>query len=151
MSKPTIGFIGLGLMGGAMAGRLQDQGYQLTVLGNTDRTYLDAAIARGAVEAGNAKEVAEASDIVMLCMGTSDHVEGRMRGDEGVIAGLRAGATVVDFGTSLPSSSRTLATEVAAAGGTFLDAPLGRTPAHAKDGLLNIMTSGDKAAFDKVE
>ena len=151
MSKPSIGFIGLGLMGGAMAGRLQDQGYALTVLGNRDRTYLDAAIARGATEAPNAKAVAQASDIVMLCMGTSDHVESRMRGAEGVIAGLRAGATVVDFGTSLPGSSRTLAGEVAAAGGTYLDAPLGRTPAHAKDGLLNIMAAGDKAAFDAIE
>jgi 2-hydroxy-3-oxopropionate reductase len=151
MTKPTIGFIGLGLMGGAMAGRLLDQGYALTVLGNRDRTYLDAAIARGATEAKTAKEVAAGSDVIMLCMGTSDHVEGRMRGDDGVIAGLRKGATVVDFGTSLPGSSRTLASEVASAGGTFLDAPLGRTPSHAKDGLLNIMASGDKAAFDKVE
>ncbi len=151
MTKPTIGFIGLGLMGGAMVGRLQDQGYALTVLGNRDRTHLDAAIARGATEAKTAKDVAAASDIVMLCMGTSDHVEGRMRGDDGVIAGLRNGATVVDFGTSLPGSSRTLAKEVTAAGGAFLDAPLGRTPSHAKDGLLNIMTSGNKAAFDKVE
>jgi 3-hydroxyisobutyrate dehydrogenase-like beta-hydroxyacid dehydrogenase len=151
MSKPAIGFIGLGLMGGAMVGRLQDLGYELTILGNRDRTYLDAAIARGATEAANAKAVAQASDIVMLCMGTSDHVEARMRGDDGVIAGLRPGATVIDFGTSLPGSSRTLAGEVAAAGGTFLDAPLGRTPQHAVDGLLNIMASGDKAAFDKVE
>jgi 2-hydroxy-3-oxopropionate reductase len=151
MTKPAIGFIGLGLMGGAMVGRLQDLDYPLTVLGNRDRTYLDKAIARGATEAPNAKAVAEASDIVMLCMGTSDHVEARMRGDDGVIAGLRPGAVVIDFGTSLPGSSRTLAKEVAAAGGTFLDAPLGRTPQHAVDGLLNIMASGDKAAFDKVE
>lgn len=151
MSKPTIGFIGLGLMGGAMVGRLQDTGYSVTVLGNRDRTYLDAAIARGAVEAPNAKAVAQASDIVMLCMGTSDQVEARMRGDDGVIAGLRTGTTVVDFGTSLPGSSRTLAQEVASAGGTFLDAPLGRTPTHAKDGLLNIMASGDKDAFDAAE
>lgn len=151
MSKPSIGFIGLGLMGGAMAGRLQDLGYGLTVLGNRDRTYLDAAIARGATEASSAKAVAEASDIVMLCMGTSDHVEARMRGADGVMAGLRKGATVIDFGTSLPASSRTLAGEVASAGGNFLDAPLGRTPGHAKDGLLNIMASGDKDAFDAVE
>lgn len=151
MSKPSIGFIGLGLMGSAMVGRLQDLGYDLTVLGNRDRTYLDVAIARGATEAANAKEVAEASDIVMLCMGTSDHVESRMRGPEGVIAGLRKGAIVLDFGTSLPGSSRTLAGEFANAGGTFLDAPLGRTPDHAKAGLLNIMASGDKAAFDVVE
>jgi 2-hydroxy-3-oxopropionate reductase len=151
MSKPTIGFIGLGLMGGAMVGRLQNKGYDVVVLGNRDRTYLDAAIARGATEAANARELAAASDIVMLCMGTSDHVESRMRGPEGVIAGLKPGSTVIDFGTSLPGSTRVLGDEVEAAGGTYLDAPLGRTPMHAKDGLLNIMASGDKAAFDAVE
>jgi 3-hydroxyisobutyrate dehydrogenase-like beta-hydroxyacid dehydrogenase len=112
---------------------------------------LDLAISRGATEAVTAKDVAQGSDIVMLCMGTSDHVESRMRGGDGVIAGLRAGATVIDFGTSLPGSSRTLAVEVLQAGGHFLDAPLGRTPAHAKDGLLNIMTSGDKNTFDGIE
>ena len=151
MSKPAIGFIGLGLMGGAMVGRLQDQGYDLTVLGNTDRTHVDAALARGAGEASNGRAVAESSDIVMLCMGTSDHVESRMRGEDGVLAGLRPGAVVIDFGTSLPGSTRALGEETAAAGGTYLDAPLGRTPSHAKDGLLNIMCSGDRAVFDKVE
>ncbi|WP_298261156.1 NAD(P)-dependent oxidoreductase [uncultured Litoreibacter sp.] len=149
MSK--IGFIGLGLMGGAMVGRLQDQGHELVVLGNRDRTYIDQAIARGATEVGTARDVAEACEIVMLCMGTSDQVEGRMLGDEGVIAGLASGATVIDFGTSLPASTKALGVQVAAAGGAYLDAPLGRTPAHAVDGLLNIMCSGDKAAFDKVK
>ncbi|MEM1388861.1 MAG: NAD(P)-dependent oxidoreductase [Pseudomonadota bacterium] len=150
MSKPQIGFIGLGLMGGAMVGRLQDEGYSLTVLANRDRTEIDKAIARGATEAANAKAVAEASDIVMLCMGTSDQVESRMRGPEGVLAGMRDGAVIIDFGTSLPGSTRVLAQEVADAGGAYLDAPLGRTPSHAKDGLLNIMGAGDKAAFDRV-
>ncbi|MEP3294971.1 MAG: NAD(P)-dependent oxidoreductase [Pseudoruegeria sp.] len=151
MNKPKIGFIGLGLMGGSIVSRLQDLGYELTVLGNRDRTHLDAAIARGAKEATTANDVAKSSDIVMLCMGTSDHVESRMRGDDGVIAGLHPGATVIDFGTSLPASSRALAAEVASIGGHFLDAPLGRTPSHAKDGQLNIMTSGDKDAFEAVE
>ena len=151
MNKPKVGFIGLGLMGSSMVERLQDLGYSLTVLGNRNRTYIDEAIARGAVEATNAKAVAEASDIIMLCMGTSDQVEARMRGANGVIAGLNKGMVVIDFGTSLPSSSRKLSQEVNAVGGTFLDAPLGRTPSHAKDGLLNIMASGDKAAFDMVE
>lgn len=151
MNKPKVGFIGLGLMGSSMVERLQDLGYSLTVLGNRNRTYIDEAIARGAVEATNAKAVAEASDIIMLCMGTSDQVEARMRGANGVIAGLNKGMVVIDFGTSLPGSSRKLSQEVNAVGGTFLDAPLGRTPSHAKDGLLNIMASGDKAAFDMVE
>lgn len=151
MNKPKIGFIGLGLMGSSMVERLQDLGYSLTVLGNRNRTYIDEAIARGADEATNAKAVAEASDIIMLCMGTSDQVEARMRGANGVIAGLNKGMVVIDFGTSLPGSSRKLSQEVNAVGGTFLDAPLGRTPSHAKDGLLNIMASGDKTAFDMVE
>ena len=150
MSQPAIGFIGLGLMGGAMVSRLLDKGYDLTVLGNRDRTHIDKALARGAKEADSARSLAQACDIIMLCMGTSEHVESRMRGANGVIAGLRPSAVVIDFGTSLPGSTRSLGAEVSAAGGTYLDAPLGRTPSHALDGLLNIMASGDKAAFDKV-
>ncbi len=152
MSNPTIGFIGLGLMGAAMVGRLQDMGHEgIRVLGNRDRSGIDAAIARGAIEPANAREVAEQSDIIMLCMGTSDHVESRMRGEDGVIAGLSAGKVVIDFGTSLPGSTKALGAEVAEKGAQMLDAPLGRTPSHAKDGLLNIMGAGDKATFDQVE
>ncbi|MEM9271045.1 MAG: NAD(P)-dependent oxidoreductase [Pseudomonadota bacterium] len=151
MSTPTIGFIGLGLMGAAMVGRLQDKGYPMVLMANRSRTNLEIALSRGATEVSSSREMAEASDIIMLCMDTSASVEGRMRGADGVIAGLKPGAVVIDFGTSLPSSTRALGEEVAAAGGAFLDAPLGRTPAHAKDGLLNIMGAGDKAAFDKVE
>ena len=151
MSKPQIGFIGLGLMGGAMAGRLIDCGYGLTVIANRSRETVDALVGRGAVEVATPRELAAASDIVMICVDTSASVEGRMRGPDGVIAGLRPGAVVIDFGTSLPESTRALGEEVSAAGGTYLDAPLGRTPAHAKDGLLNIMAAGDKAAFDRVK
>lgn len=148
---PKIGFIGLGLMGSNMVERLQGKGYALTVLANRSRTNIDAAVARGALEAGCAREVAQKCDIVMLCMGTSAHVESRMYGDDGVIAGLSAGKVVIDFGTSLPGSTRKIAKDVAIAGAQYLDAPLGRTPAHAKDGLLNIMASGDEAAFAKVK
>ena len=97
MSRQAIGFIGLGLMGSAMVSRLQDQGYQLTVIANRSRTAIDRAVGRGAVEASSYRELAAASDIVMLCVDTSDTVESCMRGDDGVIAGLRPGAIVVDF------------------------------------------------------
>lgn len=150
MTKPHIGFIGLGLMGGAMVARLQDQGYDLTVLGNRDRTELDKALARGAHEASSAKDLAQASDVIMLCVGTSEQVEGRMHGDDGVLAGLSAGKTVIDFGTSLPSSTIALGDEVAAKGCAYLDAPLGRTPSHGREGMLNIMGAGDEAAFEAV-
>ncbi len=148
MSK--VGFIGVGLMGSAMAHRLLDKGHELQILGNRNRENITVLIERGATEAGTAKDLASASDIVMLCVGTSDQVESRMRGDDGVIAGLKADSVVIDFGTSLPASTKSLGAEVAAAGCQYLDAPLGRTPAHAKDGLLNIMCAGDEAAYNKV-
>lgn len=151
MSKPTIGFIGLGLMGYAMCQRLLDLDYSLTVVANRSRENVEKAISRGAKEVSNAKEVAANSDIVMLCMDTSDSVEQRMYGEQGVIAGMKSGAVVIDFGTSLPNSTRKIGAAVAQEGGAYLDAPLGRTPSHALDGKLNIMCSGDKAAFDKVE
>jgi 2-hydroxy-3-oxopropionate reductase len=138
-------------MGAAMVGRLQDKGYAVTVTANRSRPNIDAAVARGAVEVTTSRDVAAASDIVMLCMDTSASVEGRMRGADGVMAGLRPGAVVIDFGTSLPASTRALGAEVAAVGAAYLDGPLGRTPAHAKDGLLNIMGAGDKDAFDKIK
>lgn len=146
----NIGFIGLGLMGSAMVDRLIDKGHSLTITANRSRPRIDAAVERGATEVASARDVAAACDIVMLCMDTSASVEGRMRGPDGIIAGLMPGSVIIDFGTSLPASTRALGKEVADAGGTYLDAPLGRTPAHAKDGLLNIMCAGDTAAFAKV-
>ncbi|SEN34513.1 NAD(P)-dependent oxidoreductase [Palleronia pelagia] len=151
MSKPTIGFIGLGLMGRAMVECLQKAGYPVIALGNRDRSGIEEAISRGATEAASARELAEGSDIVMLCMGTSDHVESRIYGDDGVLAGTKSGQTVIDFGTSLPSSTTKIGADLAEKGAAYLDAPLGRTPAHAVDGKLNIMCAGDKDAYDKVK
>ena len=148
--ESRIGFVGLGLMGSAMVGRLQDYNYQLTVLGNKDRTGLDQALARGALEAASGVDLAQQSDVIMLCMGTSDQVEERILGEQGIISGLSSGKIIIDFGTSLPSSTKEISSKIADTGAVILDAPLGRTPHHAKDGLLNIMASGDKDAFDAV-
>lgn len=148
--ESRIGFVGLGLMGSAMVGRLQDCNYQLTVLGNKDRTGLDQALVRGALEAASGVDLAKQSDVIMLCMGTSDQVEERILGEQGIISGLSSGKIIIDFGTSLPSSTKEISSKIADTGAVILDAPLGRTPHHAKDGLLNIMASGDKDAFDAV-
>jgi 3-hydroxyisobutyrate dehydrogenase-like beta-hydroxyacid dehydrogenase len=146
----TVGFIGLGQMGAAMVEHLQNQGYAMVVLANRSRTAIDAAVSRGAEEANSARELATRSDIIMLCMDTSASVESRMYGDDGVIAGLASGKVVIDFGTSLPQSTRLLGKAVIAAGAGMLDAPLGRTPAHAREGKLNIMASGDAATYEQV-
>lgn len=150
-NRPNIGFIGLGLMGSAMVERLQSLGYPVTVIANRNRTGVDAAVSRGGTEVKTAREIAAASDIVMMCMDTSASVEARMLGDDGVIAGLKPGTLVIDFGTSLPGSTLKLGEAVREAGGAYMDAPLGRTPSHAVDGKLNIMASGSEEDFARAE
>ncbi|WP_299698852.1 NAD(P)-dependent oxidoreductase [uncultured Tateyamaria sp.] len=150
MTKPIIGFIGLGLMGGNMAECLQNNGFELIVMGR-NREAVDAAISRGAKEVSSPKELAELSDIVMLCVTTSEVVESLVYGDNGILAGIKKGAVLIDYGTSIPSSTQKIGADLAAKGASMIDAPLGRTPAHAKDGLLNIMAAGDKETYDKVK
>ena len=151
MTKPTIGFIGLGLMGGNMAENLQNRGFELVVYGrNADA--IAAVIGRGnARQVETPRDLAKACDIVMLCVTTSEVVESLIYGDDGILAGIKDGAVVIDFGTSIPASTRKIGADLEAKGAGMIDAPLGRTPAHAKDGLLNIMAAGDKATFDKVK
>ena len=150
MTKPVIGFIGLGLMGGNMVECLQKNGFEPIVM-DLNKEAVAAAVARGATEASSAKELAAASDIVMLCLTTSAVVEKLVYADDGILAGIREGAVLIDFGTSIPSTTHKIGADLAKKGAGMIDAPLGRTPAHAKDGLLNIMASGDKQTFDKVK
>ncbi len=151
MNKPVIGFIGLGLMGGNMVENLQTRGYELIVM-DLNKDAVGAVLARGnATEASSAKELAAGADIVMLCLTTSDVVEKLVYGENGILEGIKEGATLIDFGTSIPASTRKIGAALAEKGAGMVDAPLGRTPAHAKDGLLNIMAAGDKATFDKVK
>jgi len=149
--RPVIGFIGLGLMGSAMVQRLQDLDYPLVVMAHRNRKPIDVAVKRGAKEAAAPKELAEASDIVMVCVDTTAAVEAVMLGENGVISGLKKNSIVVDFGTSIPSSTRSLAAQCNEKGASMMDAPLGRTPLQAVDGLLNIMSAGDREDFEKMK
>ena len=150
MVAPTIGFIGLGLMGGNMAECLQNNGLDVVVMGRNPGAVAKT-VTRGAVEVATPKGLAEASDIVMLCVTTSDVVESLVFGDVGILAGIKEGATLIDFGTSIPASTRKIGAALAAKGAGMLDAPLGRTPAHAKDGLLNIMAAGDVQTYKQMK
>ena len=87
----------------------------------------------------------------MLCLTTSKVVEALVYGEDGILAGIKEGAVLIDFGTSIPASTRKIGADLSAKGAGMIDAPLGRTPAHAKDGLLNIMASGDAETFAKVK
>ncbi len=144
---PKIGFIGVGLLGSAIVARLLAKGYAVSVLGSTSRGNIDAVVALGASEATDAGAMAASSDVVMICVGTSDQVESRIYEAKGVLAGIRAGTMVIDFGTSLPVSSLRIAADLQKKQVAFLDAAVGRTPAHARDGKANLMVGGSDADF----
>lgn len=151
MSKPIIGFIGLGLMGGNMVENLQKRGFQVNVM-DLNKDAVAKVIARGnATEVSTGKELAEKSDIVMLALTTSKVVELVVYGENGILDGIKEGSVLIDFGTSIPASTRKIGADLAAKGAGMIDAPLGRTPAHAKDGLLNIMAAGDLETFNRVK
>ncbi|MEZ9002828.1 NAD(P)-dependent oxidoreductase [Vibrio splendidus] len=151
MTKPVIGFIGLGLMGGNMVENLQKRGYHVNVMDLSAEAVARVTDRGNATAFTSAKELAAASDIVQFCLTTSAVVEKIVYGEDGVLAGIKEGAVLVDFGTSIPASTKKIGAALAEKGAGMIDAPLGRTPAHAKDGLLNIMAAGDMETFNKVK
>ncbi len=142
-----IGYIGLGLMGRAMVECLQNAGHELVVIGNRDRSGVEQAVARGAREASSVAEMTGSVDVVMICVGTSDQVEALTLGEGGILSTIKAGQMVLDFGTSLPASTQKIGAAMADKGAHYMDCPLGRTPAQAVDGNLNIMAGGSDEAF----
>ncbi|MEE3502511.1 NAD(P)-dependent oxidoreductase [Acidiphilium acidophilum] len=142
MTKEKIGFIGVGFMGHGMAKNIIEAGYPLTIMGHRNRVPVEELIERGATEAKTPKALAEASDIVFLCVTGSDQVVAVTQGEDGLAAAGKA-LIIVDCSTSDPSVTTKLAASLAAQNITLLDAPLGRTPKDAWEGTLDVMIGGD--------
>lgn len=140
--KQRIGFVGAGLMGHGAAKFLMQAGHELTVIAHRNRAPIDDLVTRGAAEAGTVKALTEASDIVFLCLPDAPRVEQVVRGEDGLMAGMRAGQLVLDMTTSLPDLTRELHHELRPAGVEFLDAPMTRTPQEAEEGRLNVLLGG---------
>lgn len=151
MTKPRIGFVGVGLMGHGMAKCQLEKGFPLTVLGHRNRGPVEDLIARGAKEARSAAELAASSDIVFLCVTGAPQVEALMRAPDGVLAGAQSGLHIVDTSTSEPTLTMALHQELAPKHIVFCDAPLGGTPAQAEIGELSAMVGANDAAFAVIE
>jgi 3-hydroxyisobutyrate dehydrogenase-like beta-hydroxyacid dehydrogenase len=145
--KPQIGFIGVGYMGHGMAKNILQNGYPLMVKGNRNRTPVDSLVGMGAVEATSVAQMARDCDIIHICLSNSPQVEAIIRGPDGIIANGKAGLIVIDSTTADPTSTEALAAEMAAAGMTLVDAPLGRTPKEAEEGTLDAMVGTDPDTF----
>jgi 3-hydroxyisobutyrate dehydrogenase-like beta-hydroxyacid dehydrogenase len=149
-STETIGFIGLGLMGHGMAKNIVEKGFPLTVMAHRNRAPIDDLVGRGAVEVRSPREIAERSSIVLLCVTGSREVEGVIHGENGLKAGLKPGAIIIDCSTADPNSTIALAEELAAAGIGYADAPLGGTPVQAMEGKLSAMIGATDEVFARI-
>lgn len=145
----TIGFVGLGSMGAPIVGRLLD-GNQVY---GTNRTKAKAAalIERGLIWRETPREVAAAARIVFSMVSDDAALAAITSGPDGILAGLRPGASYVDMSTVSPRTSRELARRVRAVGATMLDAPASGSIPAAGSGELAIMVGGPGRAFREAE
>ncbi|MCT8973090.1 NAD(P)-dependent oxidoreductase [Microbaculum marinisediminis] len=151
MGDKRIGFIGVGLMGHGMASNIVEKGWPLTVMGHRNRAPVEDLVSRGALEAKTPREMAEASDILFLCVTGSPQIEDLMRRSDGILAGAHDGLIVVDTSTAIPDSTISLAAELEAKGAAMADAPLGGTPAQAEAGELSAMVGASPQVFAAIE
>ena len=146
MTELSIGFIGLGNMGGRITRCIVAAGHP--VLGYDLRT---ASITQaGARPAGSVAEVVAGRELVLLSLPDSRAVESVAYGDDGIIAHARAGQVVVDLSTAAPDSTRRIHEQLASAGARYLDAGISGGAAAAEKGQLTLMVGGDQSALDRV-
>lgn len=141
-----IGFIGLGIMGTAMAGHLMDAGYELTVYNRT-REKADALVARGAQYADSPGACARGQDAVITIVGYPKDVEEIYLGVNGILTNLSASAYTADMTTSSPSLAERIYEEAKKRGIHALDAPVTGGDMGARNATLNILVGGDEDAY----
>ena len=144
-----VGYIGLGLMGKSIARNILKAGFSV-VVHNRSRAAVDELVAEGAKAANSPKEVAEQVDIVFTNLPDSPDVEKVALGENGILAGGRAGLIVVDNSTIKPASARLVAEKLKEKGIFSLDAPVSGGDIGAKNGTLTIMVGGEVEALEKV-
>ena len=146
----AIGFVGLGEMGGRIAGRLLASGN--TVFGtNRTRSRADLLVERGLVWRDSPRAVAAEAEVVFSMVSDTRALEAITGGPDGILAGLRPGSVYVDMSTVSPAVSRELAAVVDGLGAVMLDAPVSGSAPAAEAGTLAIMVGGDPAALARVE
>ena len=143
----NIGFVGLGIMGSAMAANLVRAGFSVTVW-NRSADKCAALVELGAAMAGTPRAVAECSDIVIAMMADPGAVQSVRDGSDGIIAGLKAGNGYLDMSTVDAETSLESARLAHEKGALFLEAPVAGSRKPAEDAVLTIMAAGDRALYD---
>ena len=146
-----VSFIGLGVMGFPMAGHLQSSSHDLIVFNRSEEKSIKWIESFGGKSLKNLEDVAESSDVIILCIGKDEDVRNVIGGKEGLINKLKPGAIIVDHTTTsanLPIEMNNLLNPL---GIQFIDAPISGGQAGAESGKLSIMAGGNKEAFAQIE
>ncbi|MGY0194055.1 NAD(P)-dependent oxidoreductase [Leptothrix sp. BB-4] len=146
-----VAFLGLGVMGGPMAGHLAKAGHQVTVYNRTASKAADWAAQHGGAHAATPREAVAGAEFVFACVGNDDDLRSVVLGDDGALAGMAAGAVFVDHTTASAEVARELSAVAAARGVAFIDAPVSGGQAGAVNGVLTVMCGGDAAAFEAMK
>jgi 3-hydroxyisobutyrate dehydrogenase-like beta-hydroxyacid dehydrogenase len=149
-NRPAIGVVGLGAMGGQIAGRLLSQGNRVYGTNRT-KAKADPLIDRGLRWRDTPRQLAEAADVIISMVTDSAALQAVTGGPDGILAGLQPGKVYLDMSTISPASSRELAGRVAASCAAMLAAPVSGSVPAAADGTLAIIVGGDPDAYPRVE
>jgi len=147
-----LAFLGLGVMGYPMAGHLQKKGgHEVTVYNRTGAKAQQWAREFGGKHAASPREAAKDCDFVMMCVGNDDDVRSVAYGDNGVLAGMKRGAILVDHTTASALLAKELFAKAEERGVAFIDAPVSGGQAGAQNGQLGIMCGGEEAIFARAK
>src|SRR3954469_9696235 len=148
--RTRIGWIGTGVMGRSMCGHFIGAGYKVTLFTRT-KEKAAALVERGAVWAASPREVAAASDVVISIVGFPSDVREVMLGDDGALAGSKAGNILIDMTTSEPSLAVAIAEHAAKRDVASIDAPVSGGDVGARNAALSIMIGGDRKVVAALE
>jgi 3-hydroxyisobutyrate dehydrogenase/2-hydroxy-3-oxopropionate reductase len=143
-----VAFLGLGVMGHAMAGHLARAGHRVTAYNRTGAKAVQWAAEYGARSAATPRAAAAGADIVFACVGNDDDLRSVVLGDQGAFAGMKPGAIFVDHTTASANVARELSAAARALGLQFVDAPVSGGSSGAVNGALTVMCGGDAKAFE---
>jgi 3-hydroxyisobutyrate dehydrogenase-like beta-hydroxyacid dehydrogenase len=144
---PTIGYIGLGAMGGRVAKRLLDAGHTVTGYNRTP-SKAQWLVDAGMRLAGSPREVVEASEIIFSMVTNTQALEAIIEGPDGIMSALGPGKIYIDMSTVNPAVSRHIAARVEERGAQMLDAPVSGSVITLEQGKLSMMIGGERATYD---
>jgi 3-hydroxyisobutyrate dehydrogenase len=145
----SVAFIGLGVMGYPMAGHLAAAGHHVTVYNRTAEKADKWVAAYGGQKANTPREAAANAAFVFTCVGNDDDLRAVVLGADGALAGMSAGAILVDHTTISADVAREVAAACQDKDCAMLDAPVSGGEAGAVNGALTVMMGGDEAVFEK--